>query len=440
MSAIAIQILVLVALLALSYFFSGSEAALFALRRSDLYRFSESKSRKERMIAAIMDSPQKILITLLTGNLLVNVLFSELSTVLFLSVFGDYGLFLSIAVATPIIIIISEITPKVIAIGNPRSFAMRIITLLTLVNRLLWPVRTLLQSITNALMTLIRIRNDQEGESKEAELDAIVEMGVADELISAEEGDFIKNVLRFSKKEASNVMIPRNKSLFIPYGATIDDAARLFSEYNASRAPVFNGDYDAIVGILDSRELVPYVMGMRRAKNINRLMYTVHHYPSSIELGDLLNDFLSKKLQMAIVVDEYGGTAGVVTLSAILSELMGRGFLQWETAPRQAIRRVDDRTTVVPGDMQIDEFNEHFGESILAEDSDTVAGFIIERLGHVPRRGELIDISRHVLAVKRIRRNRVESVEVNRKDPGVAPPVVSDDASGKGRRAAGRGA
>lgn len=417
MSLFAVHVGALVVLLGLSFFFSGSETALFSLRRSDLHRFSSAGDGRNRLIAAIMESPQKILVTILTGNLFVNMIMSEVSTVLFLSVWGDYGHFISIAVLTPVVIIVSEITPKVFAITNPVRFARRVVVLLDFLHRLLWPLRALLLMITDGLVSLFGPGAAGETERRDAELDIIVEMGVSDGMISREEGDFIRNVLRFSRKEAANVMIPRNTAVFISAHATIDEAAAVFLEHNIPRAPVYDGDYDTIVGILDSRELVPYCMGMRRTKRITSLMYTVYHYPSSIELGELLKDFLVKKLQMAIVLDEYGGTAGVVTLSGILSELMGRAFLQWGEFKRQEIRRVDERTAVVPGDLQIDEFNERFGESIEAEDSDTLAGYIIERLGHVPRRGETLELARHVLAVKWVRRNRVERVSVVEKQP-----------------------
>ncbi|MCU0822526.1 MAG: CBS domain-containing protein, partial [Spirochaetes bacterium] len=251
----------------------------------------------------------------------------------------------------------------------------------------------------------------------ERELDIAVKLGQDAGLIDESEKMFIDNVLRFSKKEAMNVMIPRNRALFIPSDTDADTAMEIFIKSGAVRAPVIKDKPDNVVGILDSRDLLPFVMGYKRAKNINLLLHDVHHYPASRELGDLLNDFLEKKIQMAIVVDEYGGTAGVVSLKSILSELMGREFIDPVIGRRDDsdIRAAEAERIVISGDMQIVDYNYKFNDSIESSESETIGGYIIEKLGRIPKRTEILETERNILTVKHKKKNRIESIELKKK-------------------------
>jgi putative hemolysin len=145
------------------------------------------------------------------------------------------------------------------------------------------------------------------------------------------------------------------------------------------------------------------------------MLYSIHHYPATKELGDLLLEFLQKKIQIAILVDEYGGTAGVVTLSSILSELLGREFSHWDDAGRPGIRRITDGRSFINGDMQIDDFNFAFGEDLASTESETMGGYMIEVLEHFPERNEEVSTAKYVLRVMRNVKNRIVTIEVNRK-------------------------
>jgi putative hemolysin len=415
MNHTAFDYFLLAACLALSAFFSGSEAALFSLKRSDLMRLAQSAHRRERLVGEVMAAPQKMLITLLVGNLFANLIASTLATRLFLERFGEGGQFIAIAIVTPIIIVICEVSPKSFAITRPALFARMVISPLNYFNHLFYPIREVLMRIVNGFTRALRLKLEGESGITEGELDAVLAMGESDGLIRKDEGSFIKNVLRFSKKEAQNVMTPRNQAVFVPYGAGIDEAAEIFLKTGLVRAAVYRNDLDTIVGVLDSRALVPYRMGYRKARNINRMLYSIHHYPATKELGDLLFEFLQKKIQIAVLVDEYGGTAGVVTLSSILSELLGREFSHWDDSVRPGVRRITDERSCINGDMQIDDFNFAFGEDLASTESETMGGYMVEVLEHFPERHEEVPTSKYVLRVMRSVKNRILTIEVNRK-------------------------
>ena len=390
MESMLIDVLILMFFLLLSTFFSGSETALFSLKKSDLMKFGASPGRSEKLIARLMLKPQSILITILMGNLFVNLVISSFSTRLMLTVWGNYGHFIAIALVTPVIIILCEISPKTIAIHNPGKFSKRVITPLKVFHWLLMPLRKGLELFIGAIMGLFKLHPREGFTLTEEELDMAIRLGEDDGVIAKEEGGFLKNVLRFSRKEAENIMVPRNKAVFIPYNASIPEAIAVFMDSGMVRAPVYREDFDNVVGVLDFRDLIPYKLGYKKAKTVNKLLKSVHHYPASKELGELLTEFLEKKLQLAVVVDEYGGTAGVVTLTGILKELLGKEFSLGDEIYKPDVRKVDERTSVVNGDMQIDDFNVLFREIIETKEAETIGGYIIEKLGHFPKKDEAI--------------------------------------------------
>lgn len=416
MDLLFIQLAILSAFALLSAFFSGSETALFSLKKSDLYRFSISKNRRENNIYWLMQDPQKVLVTILAGNLFVNLVISELSTYLLLQVWNDYGHFISIVIVTPILIVLCEITPKIISVNLYEAVSKRVYPLISTFHSLLYPVRVVLITVTNVFTRIFKLRFSHINISED-ELGHILSVGLRDGVIDKTEVIFIHNVMRFAKRDASNVMFPRNSAVFIPYGATLDEAAEVFLDSGVIRAPVFKNDYDTIVGFIDSREMLPYYYGYRKARNINRFIHKIHFFPASRSLNDLLNDFLAQGIQIAIIVDEYGGTAGVVTLNSILMELMGRESTKWEVDYKPEIKRIDDDISIISGAMQIDDFNFHFDESIISNDSDSVGGYIMEMLSSLPKRGQEIVTDKHVLRVRYIRKNKIETVEIIKRKP-----------------------
>ncbi len=399
----------------LSAFFSGSESALFSLKKSDIHRFSHSERQTERSIFKLMKEPQKILITLLSGNLFVNLVVSMISTRLMLRVWDHWGHVISIALVTPLLIIFCEISPKIMAMNSYEQFSKKALPLLRLFHAAMIPFRAMLLLYTNALIRIFDLKLTHKKITSE-ELGSAVSLGERNGIIGKNEGTFIKNVIRFSKKDASNVMFPRSGAVFIPWGTSIEDAMKVFIGSGVIRIPVYRNDLDHVVGMVDSRELIPYHLGYKRAKNINRFIQEIKFYPASRELHDLLNDFLTGGIQIAIVVDEYGGTAGVVTLNKLLSELMGREMTKWEDDRRHVIRKIDGNVSIIPGNMQIDDFNFMFGERLESLNADSIGGYIIEKFSSIPKRGEILATGRHRLRVRRVRKNTIVTVEVVRID------------------------
>ena len=405
------EIIIIVVFTVLSAFFSGSETALFSLTKGDLYKFSESEKNIERSIARSMASPQNILVTILIGNLFVNLIISAISTRLMLLKWAEFGHFMSIAIVTPIMIVLCEISPKVISINHYESISKKIFPLLKIFHKLFFPVRIVLSLATNVVVKGFNLKLVHKKITHD-ELGMAINAGEVDGIIEKKEGDFLKNILRFSQKEGSNIMFPRNRTVFIPYNTTINEAMKIFIESEITRAPVYKDNIDNVIGMIDSKELMPFYLGHRKAKNINRFIKTINFYPSSIELNDLLSEFLSNGIQIAIVIDEYGGTAGVVTLNLILAELMGKKFSKLDADPKPDIRLKDGDTSIISGEMQIDDFNYYFNDDLKSTESDTIGGYIIEKLAYFPKRGESLKTDKYLFRVRYIKKNKIETLEV----------------------------
>ncbi|HOD16583.1 MAG TPA: hemolysin family protein [Spirochaetota bacterium] len=406
-----INIVIIILCTILSALFSGSESALFSLKKADIHRFSHSKHRTERAIYSLMKNPQAILITLLIGNLFVNLVISMLSTELLLRRWPEWGHVISIAIVTPLLLVFCEISPKVMAIHSYESASKRVLPVIRLFHLILAPVRVVLLIFTNTLIRVFNLNLSHQKITKD-ELGMAVRMGEQHGVLGKDEGTFIKNVLRFSKKDASNVMFPRNSAVFLQNGMSVDEAMAVFLSHGVIRIPVYEGDLDHVIGLVDSRDLMPCYLGYRKARTINRFIREIQFFPATRDLNDLLNDFLSQGIQLAIVVDEYGGTAGVVTLNKLLSELMGRDMTRWEDDSKHEIRRVDENVSIVSGEMQIDDFNHAFGERLESRNADSIGGYIIEQLSYIPKRGEVLKIEGHLLRVRYMRRHKIETVEV----------------------------
>lgn len=405
--------LIIFLFLLLSAFFSGSETALFSITKSELYNLAFSEKRSDNLIASIMKKPRKALITILIGNLVSNIFVTSLTTSILLDKYGRFGHFIAIAIVTPVVIIMCEIIPKIISLSAAVTISKKIINPLNVFHKLFFPIRTVFLIISNILIKLFKLKSDTSMSLSEREIDIAIKLNESRGFIDKDESKFIKNVLRFSKKTAENVMIPRNRAIGVEMNSTIKEAISVFKESGIMRAPVYKNNLDNVVGIIDSRDLIPYIYGQKKGKTIKPLTKKVNFYPESKELVDLLNEFLTNRIQMAVLIDEYGGTSGIVTLSSIVSEVMGESFNLDDSRQRGEVKKVRSATVVDAG-MQIDDFNDQFNTDLHSTESETLGGYVLEKLGHLPMRGEFININGYNLIVRNIKRNKIISLEVKK--------------------------
>ncbi len=405
------HIFLILLLMIFSAFFSASESALFSLKKADLHKFSISSNYIERAIATSLMEPDKILITILLGNLFVNIMLSSFTTSIMLKYFTTYGHIISILVITPLIIVFCEITPKIIAIYFYKKFSKISFPLLQGIHKMVYPLRKIIMLFTDFFIKIFNLEL-KHSTITEDELGHVVEKGEEQGIIDKKESDIIKNVMRFSKREASNIMYPRNHAIFIPHNCSISKAMKIINDNDIVRVPVYKNDLDDIVGVIDTRDIISPFMGYSKVKKIDAYIKPVDFFPFSKDLNELLNDFLLKKIQIAVIVDEYGGTAGIVTLNSILSAILGKEFGKWETHKKNEIRTVSENRFIAFGEMQIDEFNSFFNVDFSSNNSDTIGGYLIEKFENFPEKGDFVEFDKMKIRIKSIKKMKIELIEI----------------------------
>ena len=417
-----------------SAFFSGTETAFFSLSDLELGRLREEGRRRSRRVLKLMDDSRKLLITILVGNTVVNIIAAIDATVLVTRLSRTYhfseglGIFLEVVVVTLIILIFSEITPKIIAVRNPLRFALFAAPIIEMVYIVFYPVSAVLERFTDLFKRTFGIRGGTEFFSEE-EIKTLIELGEEKGTIQSEERMMIDSIFEFGETTVKEIMVPRIDMVCIEVHSTLRDLIRLIRERGHSRIPVYEDRIDNIRGIIHVKDLIPILDRPSKDVKLANLARPAYFVPESKKIDDLLREFQRQKVHMAIVVDEYGGTAGLVTLEDIIEEIVGE--IQDEYDREQPLYQVvAPNVFLVDGRMPIEELNEVLPEPIEMdedEDFETLGGLIYHTTERIPQRNERIRYGNYEFIVEDIVRQRIKKVKVVYKKR----PIPAEEESGK---------
>ncbi len=402
-----------------SAFFSGTETAFFSLSELDLARLKEERARSAKRVVRLMGDSRKLLIAILVGNTLVNIIAAVDATIFVTRLSVEFqfsqglGVLIEVVVVTLIILIFSEITPKILAVRNARRFALRVAPLIDLFYIAIYPVSTLLEQFTNYFRRFFRIRSDGSFLSED-EIKALIELGEEKGTIHSEEKMMIDSIFEFGETTVREIMVPRIDMVCIEINSSIKDLVRLIREKGHSRIPVYEGRIDNIRGIIHAKDLIPILDKPAKDIKLRDLARPAYFVPESKKIDDLLREFQKQKVHMAIVVDEYGGTAGLVTLEDIIEEIVGE--IQDEYDKEQPLyRTIGPDTYLVDGRMTIEELNEILPEPIPVdedEDFETLGGLIYHITERIPHNHERISYMNYDFVVEDVDRQRIKKVKV----------------------------
>ena len=387
MNTTAYIIIILVCLL-FSAFFSATETAFASYSHTKIRTMAEDDNLKAKRVMELDDKFDKVLSTLLIGNNIVNILASSLATLLFIGWIkgdADTASMISTIVMTVVVLIFGEITPKTIAKENPESFAMAVAPILKVFMFIFTPL-TLLFGLWQKLMIKFFKKNEEEGLA-EKELITIVEEAEEEGRIDEEESELICSAIEFDDIEAIEIFTPRVDVVGIPLDATEKEIAKVFSESGYSRLPVYKGTIDNIVGILNQKDFYSKVYGTN--KNFKTIVYQPVFVNPSIKISDLLKLFQKVKMHIAIIADEFGGTAGIITMEDILEELVGEIWDEHDEIV-EGIVEVAENEYKVLGTASIEDVMDKFDIKLNEEENDAsmVGGWVIEELGKIPNEGD----------------------------------------------------
>lgn len=412
-----------VVLLGLSAYFSGSETAFFSLSQSTVDAFRGSVKRSEQRVAALLEQPRQLLITIVVGNTIVNITTASLAAILTTRIVERYGfihevaLAVDIVVVTLVILITSEIIPKVVAVRSPQSFSRFSSGIMNLVFVVFWPLTYLLTRFTRFVQHSVGF-SEEKTQLSEEELKTLVDVGEEHGTLEKDEKEMIHSIFEFGETTAKEIMIPRTDMICIDSTFTITKLMELVKSKLLSRIPVYRDRIDNIVGILYVKDLLPLLSKRPRDKiNLEKLARPAYFVPEQKKIDDLLREFQKERIHMALVVDEYGGISGLVTLEDVIEEIVGEIHDEYDKE-QPLFTRVDDNTFLVDGRMSLEEINTVLQLDLPTEEGvETISGFILNLLGSLPREKETVRFNGFEFVVERIIRNRILKVRIQRHTP-----------------------
>jgi putative hemolysin len=399
-------------LVLLSALLTGAEAAYFSLGRSRLKRLAEEQGPERDPFVPLLTRPHELLVTLLVGITLVNIAASALAAAMAARLFGPAGLAIAIGAMTVLIVVFGEVLPMTLAVEHPERYSAWVSRPVAWLSALLWPVRAILNGLTAVTLRVVGSSlKHGEPEISEAELRTLVDVGAREGVVDRTEREMIHKVFELEDTLVREVMVPRPDMFCLDVATPTAEILPLLREQLHSRVPVFEETVDQIVGVLYTKDLLPYLRGLPGDSDLRGYLHPPYFVPESKRVDALLREFQAKKLHLAIVVDEYGGTAGLVTLEDLLEELVGEIRDEFDEEER-LIQKVDAATYRVSGKLPIDELNAATGLSLPNESFDTVGGWVLDLFGRVPHKGEKAQTSEVSVAVEKVQRTRVVEVLV----------------------------
>ena len=411
-SSVPIQAVTILILVLLSAFFSSAETSMTAANRIRIHSLAEQGNKRAIILEKIISNSGKMLSTILIGNNIVNIAASSLATTFTMKVFGSMYI-VATGVMTLLVLLFGEITPKTIATLKADDLALTYARPIYALMTVLTPVIYIVGKLANGILFLLRVDpNAKKDTITEHELRSMVNVGQENGVIEREEKQMIYNVFDFGDSAAKDVMIPRIDMTFIDVDSTYQELMDIFKEDMHTRFPVYEDNTDNVIGIINIKDLLLYPENEPFSiRKILREPYFTYEYKRTT---DLMMEMRKASVNLAIVLDEYGSTAGLVTLEDLLEEIVGEIRDEYDEDEEEPIREIQPgREYEVLGSAKLDDVNEALGTKLESEDYDSVGGYIIEQLDCLPREGESVTLEDGMhLVVDELDKNRIELVHI----------------------------
>ena len=403
-----IQILELVVLLTLSGFFSSAETAMVSVSKIRLRTLEEEGNKKAALALKILENQSKMLSAILIGNNLVNTSAASIASLIAYS-FGGAAVSIATFIITFLILVFGEITPKTWATINADKLALAYAPIIIFLMKILTPVIWFVNLFSSGILKLIGIQNSNKNISMtESELRTIVDVSHEEGVIESDERQIINNLFDFGDAEAKDVMIPRIDMVAADITTGYDEILVLFRETMYSRIPVYEEEQDNVVGILYHKDLIVAPHGTQfEIRKIMRKPYYVYEHKN---ISELFKEMQKQSQGIAIVLDEYGSTAGMITTEDLLEEIVGEIRDEYDNDETEPFVKIDDYTYHIDGTYKLDDVNEKLSTALTSEDNDSIGGYIIEKLDRIPAAGEKLRVDNLEFTVEKVESNRVVSV------------------------------
>ena len=411
------QLIAIIILLCLSAFFSSSETALTTVNQIRMRTLADNGDKRAARVLHVTGNPGKMLSAILIGNNIVNLSASSISTSLAIHLFGNTGAGIATGILTFLILIFGEVTPKTMATIKADSMSLTVAAPIGFLMKILTPVIFIINKLSLGLMFLLHVNiKDAQKKMTEEELRTIVDVSQENGVIEHEERDMIHNLFDFGDAEAKEIMVPRIDMTFVQADATYQEVLDIFRQDMFTRLPVYEDSTDNVIGIINMKDfLLQNDTPEFSVRNLLREPYFTYEHKNT---ADLFLEMRKSSISLAIVLDEYGVTAGLITLEDLLEEIVGENRDEYDADEEDDITRISDREFYVLGSANLNDVSEALSLHFTSDDYDTIGGYCLGLLDHLPEKNEIILTDNNILLrIDRMEKNRIERIYIRLPEP-----------------------
>lgn len=411
------QLIAVIILLCLSAFFSSSETALTTVNQIRMRTLADNGDKRAARVLHVTGNPGKMLSAILIGNNIVNLSASSISTSLAIHLFGNTGAGIATGILTFLILIFGEVTPKTMATIKADSMSLTVAAPIGLLMKILTPVIFIINKLSLGLMFLLHVNiKDAQKKMTEEELRTIVDVSQENGVIEHEERDMIHNLFDFGDAEAKEIMVPRIDMTFVQADATYQEVLDIFRQDMFTRLPVYEDSTDNVIGIINMKDFL--LQNDTPEFSVRKLLREPYFTYEHKNTADLFLEMRKSSISLAIVLDEYGVTAGLITLEDLLEEIVGEIRDEYDADEEDDITQISDREFYVLGSANLDDVSEALSLHFTSDDYDTIGGYCLGLLDHLPEKNEIILTDNNILLrIDRMEKNRIERIYIRLPEP-----------------------
>jgi len=421
----SMQFVILAALIFLSAIFSSAETAFLSTNKIRLRNLQEDGEKKADLVLNMLENQNKLISALLVGNNIVNIGSSALATQMAINVFESAGVGIATGVMTLLVLVFGEVVPKNLAAAHAETWAMFIAPFIRLVSFVLTPVVYLLTKLSDFVVRFTK-KDEDDPTITEDEFKILVNVGQEEGVFDESETEMINSIFEFDGTLVKAIMVPRIDIIAVDVDDNINEALRLIVDGGHSRIPAYEDSIDNIVGILYAKDIFEHLDADFNTMKVKELIRSAYYIPETKKVSDLLNELRLKKVHMAIILDEYGGTNGLVTIEDLIEEIIGDIQDEYDVEEDLIVMHSDNQLVAdarAPiGDVE-EAFDVELSEELLEDsEADTIGGLAFENLGGIPEVGDEVTVDRFLIRIVEVSGRRIAKVEVV-----LLPPEEEDD-------------
>lgn len=405
-----IQLIVIIVGIILSAFFSSSETALTSVNIFKIRQMEKNGVEKAPLVRKLVDNIGSVLTTILIGNNIVNIVTTTIATIFFTEVMGPKGAVISPIVLTIVVLIFGEVTPKNIAAANSEKLALNVARPIKLLDFIFKPVNFILGKITGAITKIFVGEEEESSLVTEEDLKTIVDVSEEQGVINNEESEMINNVFEFGNSYVSDIMTARTNMEAISIESDQEELNEMLKETNHSRIPVYGKNIDNILGILHMKDIVSAIADGKEL-NLEEIIRPAYYVYDNMHIFDLFTNMRSENVSLAIVIDEYGGTSGLVTIEDIVEELVGEIDDEYDKDEKDIFKLTENSYLVKPA-LHLSDFNDYFNLELEEIKNDSIGGYVIDHLSRIPEQGDSVEIENLKITVDEVDRYKIEMLKV----------------------------